>query len=363
MSKLIHLITHLPFAGDSPRRHLTDGWQARTAREIAKRTGEFEIESWLPAEIASPYVERKGSVTYRAFPAHMRPFANSPSILKAAEGLDDDAILHIHGDRSFITYSLMGNPRRKFVQHHGSSGFSVMTPIETVSLRRPEMIYCISRLKVSYLRLIGIPPHRLRFQTMGVDFDVFRPHPKSESRRKLGIDEDSKVILHPARLGLQKGTDVVLAAYDKLKSRFDNIQLVLVGGNESDPYYEEARRRTKHVFTRVPHEQMPYFYSAADVTCYFWRPPALLYGSGGAVSVLESLACDTPVASNTLIHFKGLDGMEHVGEIPASQEGMADAIVRVLEGGHFDCRARSEKHFSWDSIVSAILKDYHSAGS
>lgn len=289
----------------------------------------------------------------------MKPVSSSPRMLEAVRALEEDAIIQIHGDRSIITYSLMFTRQRKFVYDHGSYGYSLLTPLEFLTLRRCEKFYCGSERKMQYLSSIGIEQSKLCLRTVGVDFDIFRPLDKVECRRRLGIEEDAFVIFYPGRFDYQKGTDVVMKAYETLKGRFGNVVLVMVGGNKSDPLYGEALKCTRYVYERVPHDSMSCFYSASDVTCYYWRPPALWYGGGGSVSVFESLACDTPVVSNTLMNLRRLRGIEDVGAVPDSEDDVAPAIERVMRNEpRFRCREVAEKYFSWDVVVAATLKDY-----
>lgn len=359
MKKVVHALSHLPFKGDSVERFEFDGWQALMAKELALRARNLEVESWLPAQVPSPHSEHRDGVLFRVFPARAWPFGYSGEMQRAAEGLGDDAILHVHGDRSMIAYNLMLTSARKFVQHHGSVGASILTPFEAVALRRAERIYCVSVQKMNYYKSIGIGPPRVQVRTMGVDFEVFRPHDKKESRRRLGIDEDARVLFHPGRFDYQKGTDVVLNAYRALRRRFEKLVLFVVGGSETDPVYSELAQETKYVRGRVPHGLMPYCYSAADVTCYFWRPPALWYGGGGAVSVFESLACNTPVVSNTLAHFSSYEGMQAAGRAPQTEEGFRESIAEVLqEPDMFRSREVARRYFSWDAVIEATLSDY-----
>ena len=352
------MLTHLPFAGDSVRRFELDGWQARTAKEMARRASWLSVESWLAARVPCQLIDQRDGVLLRVFPAQSTPFGYSRMMQRAAEALPADAVLHLHGSRSIMAYSLMSTRPRKFVQDHGSLGLSILTPMEALSLRRAERIYSGSIYKINYLRSIGINPSRVQYRTMGVDLDVFSPRDRIESRRRLGIDKDELVLFHAARFDYQKGTDVVLNAYRALKERFEKLALFMVGGSDGDPLYDEVSRTAKYVRSRIPHDLMPYCYSAADVTCYFWRPPALWYGGGG-ISAFESLACGTPVVSNGMMHLSSFEGVQSAGRGPQTETAFKEAVAEVLQNREsFRCREFARKYFGWDAVIAATLADY-----
>jgi D-inositol-3-phosphate glycosyltransferase len=135
----------------------------------------------------------------------------------------------------------------------------------------------------------------------GVDLDAFRPQSRSDARRQLHIAQDERILLFVGRIQRLKGLEVLLRALalvDVPKTR-----VLVVGGQPSTSL--EAREiarlhglssklgiEDRVTFTgAVPHEQLPSYYSAADMTV---MPSS--YESFGLVAV-ESLACGTPVVA------------------------------------------------------------------
>jgi D-inositol-3-phosphate glycosyltransferase len=147
-------------------------------------------------------------------------------------------------------------------------------------------------------RLYDASPEKVAVVPGGVDIDLFHPRNKEEARRRLGLNGD-KVILCVGRLDPLKGVDLTLASAALLEDR-NHVKVILVGGDlENDP---EAKRlvdladalgMTDRVRFEgaVPHEDLPWYYSAADLLMV----PSY-YESFGLVA-LEAMACGTPVVA------------------------------------------------------------------
>ncbi len=142
------------------------------------------------------------------------------------------------------------------------------------------------------------PRHRVAVLPGGVDVDVFRPLDRDEARRHLGL-AGKRVLLCVGRFDPLKRFDLAVSAAALLRERHD-VEVVLVGGDlENDP---EAGRlsalaaslgmdgRVRFAGT-VPHDDLPAYYSAADVLL----APSW-YESFGLVA-LEAMACGAPVVA------------------------------------------------------------------
>jgi D-inositol-3-phosphate glycosyltransferase len=135
----------------------------------------------------------------------------------------------------------------------------------------------------------------------GVDLEHFRRTPRLAARVALGLDGHRKIILFVGRIQRLKGLDVLFRAFERLGDV--EAQLLVIGGQPGTTLETREISRLQHLATRlgiaertrfvgaVPHETLPLYYSAADVTA---MPSS--YESFGLVAV-ESLACGTPVVA------------------------------------------------------------------
>ncbi|MFC1994638.1 glycosyltransferase [Chloroflexota bacterium] len=209
-------------------------------------------------------------------------------------------------------------------------------------------------------------PEAISVIPCGVNLELFRPVGKEVARQRLGFD-GAGVVLFVGRLEPLKGVDRLLMAMANVENR-QGLRLVVVGG--ADHGGLEARRLRRlsqelHIqdsvtfVGTVPQEELPFYYSAADV-CVI---PSY-YESFGLVA-LESLACGTPVVA------KRVGGIENV--VSHGENGyvvkdntsarLADGIAAVLSRQGAGTEAGSSNRasvvrFAWPNIAQAIAQEY-----
>jgi len=149
------------------------------------------------------------------------------------------------------------------------------------------------------MTLYGIREDSVNVIPSGVDLDQFRPLDHDVARKRIGV-VDKKLILFVGRLDPLKGIDLLLRAVSLLEDD-DNIQLCIVGGDlENDPEAKRLSNLTQALGLSdkvrfeglVPHEELPWYYNAAAVSVV----PS--YYESFGLTVLESLACGTPVIAS-----------------------------------------------------------------
>ncbi len=92
------------------------------------------------------------------------------------------------------------------------------------------------------------------------------------SRKRLGIPEDATVFLFFGTVREYKGVDILIRAFGKVRG---NVYLVIAGKPWIDPtpYIELGRgtNRIKFDFRLIPDEEVPYYFSAADLVILPYR--------------------------------------------------------------------------------------------
>lgn len=368
--KVIQILHHCPPEGVGFWEAIFEGWHSKTGRAVMKVDCDLQVECWQPVSKFKKIVFERDGVIYRLFPSIQPQFYTtlSPSLIKQLKGVikEKEFIVHIHGDRSLITYTilqLLAKKRYKILlQHHGSKGSSVFTSIERRLFKHAKKIFVISKNKANYLKRMGLT--KIKVQTMGVDYNVFKPLNKKHARNTIGIEEGKLVILYVGRFYQRKGLPVVLEAFKKLRKKYD-LCLVLVGGSVKDPLYNYLLKTSKSFEDgevicklRIPNIEMPWLYSSSDLACWFVDNSIQMWGGIG-MTMVESLACDTPVVSNTLIHFANHEEIYKVGVIPKSKVQMSQSIEKMLENGfRASCRKTSKKYYDWEVIAKNTVSEY-----
>jgi len=202
----------------------------------------------------------------------------------------------------------------------------------------------------------------------GIDVDLFRPLDRAAARRQLGLVPGGRVILYAGLLIERKGVDVLLDAFARLAVL--DARLVVVGGSaERDDRRAalEARASALGCRARVsfvgprPHEEMPVWFSAADVFALASRL------EGFPTVVREAIACGTPCVVTDLpgvaAEIGPACGTECGVVVPpddprALAAALAAALARRWDRGAL--RRRAER-WHWRHNAAATLRVYADA--
>ncbi len=214
----------------------------------------------------------------------------------------------------------------------------------------------------------GAPPERIGVVPCGVNLELFQPQDREANKKQLGLTDD-KVILYAGRIEPLKGIDQLLKAVPYLQNG-GSLRLIIIGGDShSQQEMTRLRKLSRKLHIEdsvtflglVKYEQMPLFYSAADV-CVM---PSY-YESFGLVA-LESLACGTPVVATDVGDMKSIIRQGETGYVVAenSPRQLANSIARFLARPHPDIETitanrASVSRFSWSNIAEMIAKEFRS---
>jgi D-inositol-3-phosphate glycosyltransferase len=221
------------------------------------------------------------------------------------------------------------------------------------------------REKEHLLRYCGLSAEAVGVVPCGVDLERFHPVGKARARERLALDPREPVVLYVGRFAALKGIDRLLEAMSHMKRRRE-LRLMIVGGDgkqasESRELASLSRRfgiQERVTFVgRVDHEQMPFYYSAADVLAL----PSY-YESFGLVA-LESLACGTPVVTTKVGAMDRVIRQDKTGRVvpDGSPPILAQALEAFLPGSNRrsaeEIRA-SVLGWSWSGAASAMANEY-----
>ncbi len=171
---------------------------------------------------------------------------------------------------------------------------------ERTIARRATAIVTASDHERQLLELYyGADTGRMHSVPCGIDLELFQPRDRARSRAEIGVDGDAPLILWVGRLEKLKGVEILVDAVAQLDRR--DFTLMIVGGDErASELREELQAQAAALGisanvefrSAVPHDSLPWYYSAADVCVV----PSY-YESFGLVAV-EAMACGTPVVAS-----------------------------------------------------------------
>jgi D-inositol-3-phosphate glycosyltransferase len=227
------------------------------------------------------------------------------------------------------------------------------------------LITATEREKGNLVQHYGVRQEKISVVPCGIDTDLFSPGDKGTSRKGLGLNDD-KLVLFVGRIEPLKGLDRLIRAMPYVQNG-QRPRLLVVGGDEYSQHEVEQLKnlssglRIGDMVTfvgRVKHEELPRFYSAADV-CVI---PSY-YESFGLVA-LEALACGTPVVATDVGDLSRiLQGESGYVVKDGSPQGIARKINDVLSRAGSDEDAvhstrASIARFSWSNIALEIVREF-----
>ena len=112
----------------------------------------------------------------------------------------------------------------------------------------------------------------------------------------------------------------------------------------------------------IPDDELPLWYNCADIFIY----PSLYEGFG--LPPLEAMACGTPVITSSVSSLPEVAGTAALMVNPLDIDGLANAIVRVLEEDPLRQKLqmagpRQAARFQWAEAAARTMKVYQNVGS
>ena len=298
------------------------------------------------------------------------------TFLKAVKSSE---IVHAHGHpylTSLIAAKLAKRYSKPFVltQHNTFIEYdSIFDSVERLNdlavgketLKEADKIITVSNATKDYVLSLGAKPEKIKVLHNGVDLVHFRPltGKREEMRRKLGISQNSIVVLTVRRLVYKNGIDTLIESANIAVRKNPKITFLVVG---KGPDLNNVQMRIRQLGIEnnfrltgfVKDEDLPFYYNAAD---FFVLPSKS--GEGLPLVALEAMACGLPVIATNVGGISEIL-MEDYGKlVPSNQpELLAKAILEFsnidFSSRKLELRAVMEEKFSWDKNVETLIGIY-----
>ncbi|AOV08549.1 glycosyltransferase [Sporosarcina ureilytica] len=224
------------------------------------------------------------------------------------------------------------------------------------------------QLKQDVITRFGVSKENVEVLSMGVDTKVFKKYTQSEVRNLLGIHDDGEIILFVGNVIREKGVAELIQAYAKLRDRFPNSSLYILGSQRNDTFIKELGSMIQaqdlsnvHFIKPIQQEGVAKWMAAANVLAL----PS--YHEGFGLVALEAMATGTPVVGSDVggLSYLLQDGTGVLVR-PKEVESLADGLEEVLidENNVFKkdkMKAMVKKH-STETILQRLLTIYSRVG-
>jgi glycosyltransferase involved in cell wall biosynthesis len=202
-------------------------------------------------------------------------------------------------------------------------------------LKRADHLIAVSEYtKRCLIEHLDIPEEDITVVHSGIDHERFYPlREASGIRARYGLSEERRYLLYVGTEDPRKNLVALVHALAEVRHDFPDVELVKVGF----AHFERGRRRLLevseqlevrtaiHFLEDVPEEDLPPLYAMADL----YVTPSPFEGFG--FTVLEAMACGTPVVCADAGALPEIVGTAAVRVPPRSTSALAEAISRLLE--------------------------------
>lgn len=245
--------------------------------------------------------------------------------------------------------------------------------IEKKCLETADVIIATSPQEKEHMRSLVSTKGNIEVIPCGTDIKCFGSVSQEESREKLNLTAEEKVILYVGRFDPRKGIETLVRAVgqDKVK-RHQNLKLIIVGGSTPGRKDGKERERIEKIVRelgienitifagRIEHQDLAYYYSAADICVV----PSH-YEPFGLVAI-EAMASGTPVIASEVggLKYTVVDRETGLLVPPQDRQAFAEAIDSILSDKSWcrqlgeNARARVKSKFSWDGVARQLDRQY-----
>ena len=240
------------------------------------------------------------------------------------------------------------------------------------ALRNADLITCWSNKLIPIVRRFTRPQVPIEVIHGGVELERFFPGPRPQYlMERLGLPQTARVILSPRLMKPLYNLDVIASAAETVCAAVPEtyfIFAVLPAGKD-----ESYEARVRQIFDRgaakdrvryvgsIPHDEMADYYRLADVTV------SIPSSDGTPMSVLESMACGTPVVVSRIPNYDAHYIEDQKSVLMVDQKdprAVATALIRLLQDGSLaqrisvEAKRRIETSASYESQMAKMNELY-----
>jgi L-malate glycosyltransferase len=207
------------------------------------------------------------------------------------------------------------------------------------ALRNADLITCWSNKLIPVVRRYSRPEVPIEVIHGGVELERFFAGPRPQYLlERLGLPQTARVILSPRLMKPLYNLDTIASAAEQVCAAVPETYFVfaVLPAGKDDSYEVKVREilergavkdRVRYVGS-IPHNEMADYYRLADVTV------SIPSSDGTPMSVLESMACETPVLVSRIPNYDAhyIEDQKTVMMADQTDPGaVATALIRLLQ--------------------------------
>ena len=231
------------------------------------------------------------------------------------------------------------------------------------ALKNADIIIAVSSSLKERAVELGIPNRKVTVIRNGIDPKKFFMLDKLDSRKKLGLPLDRRILLSVGGLVERKGFHHVIDVLPEVIREVSDLLYIIIGspgaeGDMTSLLKKKIEKFNLKEYVRMvgsrPHHELVYWYNASDVFCLFSSK------EGCPNVVLESLACGTPVVSSNVGGVPEIIPNDSLGYvINYNKQDLKDALIKAFNKNWN--RKIIEKYgqtYTWDLVAQQQISLY-----
>jgi glycosyltransferase involved in cell wall biosynthesis len=233
-------------------------------------------------------------------------------------------------------------------------------------LKQSDRIVCVSNHTAKdAMQLLHTPAERLKVVHNGVEPD-FYPLPTEEIsafRQQQGLTPDTICLLNVGSNHPRKNVTIILQVVETLNSQGMGVHFWKTGAdftNEQKTFIQKHNLTSCITYLGKPDKNtLRQIYNAADILL----APSLYEGFG--ITILEAMACQTPVISSNVTSLPEVVGDGGILVEPLDVQAMVEAIQRIQQDSNYHQQLIERglvrvKNFTWEKAASQVAEVYES---
>lgn len=234
-------------------------------------------------------------------------------------------------------------------------------------LRNARRLHALNQMEYEQFIELGVQPERIAILPNGVDLDEYHELPPVNGfRQRFDIQTDAPIVLFLARVNKIKGVDFLINSFNEVRRVLPEAILVVVGPD--DGYLPQVKRMVQTMGIGAWVRFTGYLDGADKLEAYQAASVYVLPSTYEmfAITLLESLACGTPIIATDRVGLADFVRQNDLGSIVTygDVQGLRDEILRILGHPH-DVQRRAVygreyvlANFGWDRIAENWLNVY-----
>jgi D-inositol-3-phosphate glycosyltransferase len=309
------------------------------------------------------------------------PILTIEAYKRFAQVIQQCDLVHAHG-HVYISSYLAGKLAKKYhkpfivTQHNTWIDYkSWLNVMENLNdwvigksvLKLADRILTVSKETKKYVLRLGADKAKTSVMYNGVDTECFSSAKKEESRKKLGLPRNRKMIFSVRRLVYKNGLDTLIDAAALVKENIPNVLFVIAGKGPSKQLIEDRIKELGienniELAGFVSDELLPVYYNASD---FFVLPSAS--GEGLPLVLFEAMACGLTVIATKVGGTPEIINHMTNGILvpPRNPKEMAKEISKMLIQGELgkkmgeEAKKNIQNRFSWEENVKQLKEVYN----